>query len=173
VACSLAEVEAAGSDALGAIRRVVGLLRDGDDDSDDAVPATPGFEQLDELVRRFRTRGERPAVHLRVPDGHPVWPPEVTSTLYRIVQEALTNVARHAPGARSVTVVIGRGREAATVEITDDAPRPPARCHRGGYGLLGMRERVEALGGTLHAGACEDAGWSVRATLPVPAVGAR
>ncbi|MEZ0073262.1 sensor histidine kinase [Planotetraspora sp. GP83] len=161
---SLAGIEAAGSDALAAMRRVVGLLRD----ADDAAPATPGPEQLSELVRRFDGHG--PAVRLRLPDGESVWPPEVTSTVYRVVQESLTNIARHAPQARSVTVSVAQDRQAVTVEVVDDAPPVAARHHhRGGYGLAGMRERVEALGGTLCAGPRLEAGWSVVATLPVPA----
>jgi signal transduction histidine kinase len=169
LAGSLADMETAGSDALGAIRRVVGLLRDGDD----AEPAMPGFEQIGELVRRFQDHDDGPAVHLRVSDGEFGWPPEVTSTVYRVVQESLTNIARHAPHARSVTITIAQDHQAVTVEITDDAPVAPARYHRGGYGLVGMRERVQALGGTLHAGPREEAGWSIRATLPVPPVEVR
>lgn len=163
---SLAEIEAAGTDALAAIRRVVGLLRD----ADDAAPAAAGPGRLDELVERFAAAG--PAVHLRLPDGERCWPPEVTNTVYRVVQESLTNVSRHAPHARSVTVTVVQDRRTVTVEVVDDAPAGPARYHhRGGYGLVGMRERVEALGGTLDAGPRPDAGWSVLATLPVPTGG--
>jgi signal transduction histidine kinase len=161
---SMADIEAAGSDALGAIRRVVGLLRR---DGDDVVTATPGFEQLSELVRQFDGGGGSPAVRLRVPPSGPVWPSEVGSTVYRVVQESLTNIARHAPTARSVVVDISQDQQTITVEVTDDAPAAPTRHHRGGYGLVGMRERVEALGGTLRAGPHERAGWSIRATLPL------
>ncbi|GAA4228916.1 signal transduction histidine kinase [Streptosporangium album] len=162
---SLAGIEATGSDALAATRRVVGLLRD----ADDAVPAMPGPEQLSELVKRFHGHG--PAVRLRLPADGSVWPPEVTSTVYRVVQESLTNISRHAPHARSVTVSVAQDRESVTVEVVDDAPPVPARYHhhRGGYGLVGMRERLEALGGTLCAGPRRGAGWPVLATLPVPA----
>ncbi len=164
---SMAGIEAAGSDALGAIRRVVGLLRD---DGDDALPATPGFEQLSELVGQFDGRGGGPVVRLRVPRGEPPWPPEVGSTVYRVVQESLTNIARHAATARSATVDIdiSQDHRTVTVEVTDDAVAP-TRHHHGGYGLVGMRERVEALGGTLRAGPREPAGWSIRATLPLAA----
>ncbi|MFC5750953.1 sensor histidine kinase [Actinomadura rugatobispora] len=159
----LGEIEAAGTDALAAMRRVVGLLRDGDD----AAPASPGPERLGALVERFRKQG--PEVRLSMRDGYAEWPPEVTSTVYRVVREALTNVLRHAPGARSVSVVVEQGPEGVTVEVADDAPAAAARPHhRGGYGLLGMRERVETLGGSLRAGPRPGAGWSVRATLPVP-----
>jgi signal transduction histidine kinase len=158
---SLAGIEAAGSEALAAMRRVVGLLRD----TGDAAPATPGPERLDELVRRFEGRGR--AVRLRLPHGdEDGWAPEVTSTVYRVVQESLTNISRHAPDARTVTVDVARGADGVTVEVTDDAPRGAGVRHRGGYGLVGMRERVEALGGELRAGPRPGGGWSVLATLP-------
>jgi signal transduction histidine kinase len=164
---SLADIEAAGSDALAAMRRVVGLLRDADD-VDDAAPSTPGPERLSDLVERFNGHG--PEVRLRLPDSESVWPPEVTSTVYRVVQESLTNIVRHARHARSVTVSVAQDRQSITVEVVDDAPPVPARYHhRAGYGLVGMRERVEILGGTLRAGPRPGAGWAVHATLPVPA----
>jgi signal transduction histidine kinase len=161
---SLTEIETAGSEALAAMRRVVGLLRD----TDDAAPASPGPEELSTLVERFSRQG--PEVRLTLPDDDTQWPPEVTSTVYRIVQEALTNVLRHARHTRSIDVTVGRDAAAVTVEVADDAPPNSARPHhRGGYGLIGMRERVETLGGSLCAGPRPGAGWSVRATLPVPA----
>jgi signal transduction histidine kinase len=166
VSNSLTEIETAGSEALAAMRRVVGLLRD----TDDAAPASPGPEALSTLVERFSRQG--PKVRLSVPDDDTQWPPEVTSTVYRIVQEALTNVLRHARHARSIDVIVGRDAAAVTVEVADDAPPDSARPrHRGGYGLIGMRERVETLGGSLCAGPRPGAGWSVRATLPIPARG--
>ncbi|MFD0467983.1 sensor histidine kinase [Nonomuraea thailandensis] len=108
---------------------------------------------------------------LRLPDGEPAWPSEVAGTVYRLVQESLTNVSRHAPGASAVTVSVTQATEELVVEVTDDAP-PSHRTHRdrlgGGYGLVGMRERVEALGGTLSAGPRPAGGWTVHATLPLP-----
>ncbi|MDH2425980.1 histidine kinase [Sphaerisporangium sp. TRM90804] len=163
---SLADIEAAGSGALTAMRRVIGLLRE----ADDAVPAAP--ERLGDLVGRFDGHG--PAVRLRSTADESAWPPEVTSTVYRVVQESLTNISRHARHARSVTVSVAQDGQAVTVEVVDDAPQVPARYHhRGGYGLMGMRERLEALGGTLRAGPRPGAGWSVFATLPVPGPGRR
>lgn len=156
---SLTGIEAAGSEALAAMRRVVGLLRD----TEDAAPATAGLEQLDELVNRFRGHG--PQVRLRVPPERGDLPPETTSTVYRIVQESLTNIARHAPTARSVTVAIARDERTVSVEVTDDGQS--RQHHRGGYGLLGIRERVEALDGSLAVGPRTDGGWTVRATLPL------
>lgn len=151
---SLTGIEHAGTEALAAMRRVVGLLRD----TGDVVSAAPGPEPLGDLVGRFAG----PPVRLQAP-GDPAWSPEVASTVYRIVQESLTNVARHAPRARSVAVTVTDGASV-TVEVTDDGPAP-AQYHRRGYGLVGMRERVEALGGTLHAGPRRH-GWSVKAVLP-------
>ncbi|SCK55205.1 MULTISPECIES: sensor histidine kinase [unclassified Streptomyces] len=163
VSRSLAGIEAAGTEAMAAMRRVVGLLRD----TDDAAPASPGPEELSALVERFSRQG--PDVRLSMPDHDTGWPPEVTSTVHRVVQESLTNVLRHARHARSVEVTVGRAPDGVTVEVTDDAPPNPTRPqHRGGYGLIGMRERVEKLGGSLSAGPRPGAGWSVRAALPVP-----
>lgn len=162
---ALAGIETAGSDALDATRRVVGVLRD----TADGPPATSGPESLSDLTARFAGHG--PAVRLRLPAAEPSWPPEITSTVYRVVQESLTNVSRHAPHATAVTVTvtengaIGDGG-CVVVEVADDAPPGQGRPHRGGYGLTGMRERLEALGGTLYAGP-GDAGWRVRATLPI------
>lgn len=163
---SLAGIEVAGSTALTAMRRVVGLLRD----TEDAPPAASCPEDLRELVDRFAAVG--PPVLLDLPDGEPAGPPELASTVYRVVRESLTNVARHAPHAGSVTVHVGHDPRWVTVAVVDDATpsRAPLHHRRGGYGLVGMRERVEALGGTLHVGpATPGPGWSVRATLPVNA----
>ena len=93
----------------------------------------------------------------------------MTTTVYRIVQESLTNASRHAPHARSVTVTVGQDAHGISVEVVDDAPpTPPRYGHRSGYGLIGMRERVQALGGTLRVGPRPGEGWSVLATLPLP-----
>jgi signal transduction histidine kinase len=158
---SLTGIEAAGSEALTSLRRVVGLLRD----ADDASPVAPGPESLSTLVRRFEDRG--PEVRLRLPDDGPAWPTAVTTAVYRVVQESLTNITRHAPQARTVTVDVRRDPDGLTVEVSDDAPHAGARDTGGGYGLIGMRERVVSLGGTLRAGPGPDRGWTVAATLPL------
>lgn len=160
---SLAEIEEAGSEALAAMRRVVGVLRN----TSDAAPTTAGSEDLTALLDRFESR-HGSIVERQVPDELPGRPPEVASTAYRIVQEALTNVSRHAPNARSVGVRITTEDRQLIVEVTDDAPYGATRYHRPGYGLAGMRERVESLGGTLSAGPRDGSGWAVRANLPVP-----
>lgn len=163
---TLTDIEEAGGEALTAMRRVVGLLRDTDDVATTA-PTAPGRHELTELVRRFDGHG--PEVHLRLPADPAPWAPEVATTVHRIVQESLTNIARHAGHARSAVIDIAHGPDGVTVMVTDDAPPGHTRPkHHGGFGLIGMRERVEALGGHLSAGPGRDTGWSVRATLPAP-----
>jgi signal transduction histidine kinase len=168
LADTLAGIESAGNDALGAMRRLVSLLRD----PDDAAGAMRS-QQLADLVGRFAGNGT--AVQLHLPGGdEPPLPPEVATTVYRVVQEALTNVGLHAPGAANVNVTVTAGHYGVTVEVTDDAPAAraaaPWRGLGAGYGLVGMRERVEALGGTFRAGPGPGGGWTVAATLP-PAAG--
>jgi len=110
------------------------------------------------------------AVQLRLPDEQVPWPPEVTSTVYGVVQKSLTNIARHAAHTHSATVSVTQEQEENKVEITDDAmPGPSRHRHGGGFGLIGMRERVEALAGMLRIGPEHGVGWEVVATLPVPA----
>lgn len=163
---ALAGIESAGTEALDSMRRVIGLLRD----ADDAGGVTPGPERLADLVERFAGRVPAVRLHLSERPADPAWPPEVTTTINRVVQEALTNITRHAPDAREVTVSLAHDRRAITVQVTDDAPAgvTPRFPFNGGYGLVGMRERVEALGGALSAGPAAGTGWSVRATLPAP-----
>jgi signal transduction histidine kinase len=162
---ALSSIETAGTETLTAIRQLVGLLRD----PNDGFPVA--HEPISRLVERFAELG--PAVDLRLPAGPSSsgWPPEVASTVYRVVQESLTNIARHAPGARSVVVTVTHDAGQVNVEVTDDSPAAPARhpWPADGYGLAGMRERVEALGGKLRAGPRSGAGWAVRASLPFPA----
>ncbi|WP_427893165.1 sensor histidine kinase [Kribbella sp. GL6] len=155
---SLAGIEAAGADALAAMRRMVGLLR-----SDDVVPGPVRLDELRELVERFEDRG--PAVELQLPATEPSWPPEVMITVCRVVQESLTNVARHAAHATTVTVHVAQLHHTVAVEVIDDA-EPATRHQRAGYGLIGLRERVEALGGTLAAGP-GPTGWAVSASVPL------
>ncbi|MFC5180817.1 sensor histidine kinase [Actinomadura harenae] len=168
---TLTDIESTGAEALAAMRRSVALLRDTGDagDIDDAAPLSSGPESLDDLVHRFGRSG--PTVRLRGPGDDHDWPPEVTGTVYRVVQESLTNVARHAPQAGSVAVTVRRDGDRVGVEVVDDAPHGTRPRGRAGFGLLGMRERVEALGGTLDAGPGDGAGWAVRAVLPVPPSG--
>ena len=92
-------------------------------------------------------------------------PPPVEATAYLIVQESLTNVAKHA-GPATAVVSVRRHDGALEIEVSDDGRRPHAPS--GGHGLKGMRERAELVGGTLEAGPAPAGGWVVRARLPVP-----
>jgi signal transduction histidine kinase len=167
---ALGSIETAGLNTLAAIRQLVGLLRS----PDDTPGVSPVPEPISQLVERFTHHG--PAVDLRLPADPPAadWPPQVTNTVYRVVQEALTNITRHAPTAHSVTVTITHDPGQVAVVVTDDAPTTGHGAdhpfHPGsGYGLVGMRERVEALGGQLRAGPQPSTGWAVHASLPVSA----
>lgn len=154
-AAALAEAERLGQQSLTEVRHAVGLLRDADPS---ARTPLPGAGDLDDLVEGFRRAGAR--VEWRI-DGDPTCLSATSGlTVYRILQEALTNVARHAAGARTrakLTV-----REAAELVVDSDGP---STLLGAGAGLDGMRERAEAVGGSLSAGSTED-GWQVRAVLP-------
>jgi signal transduction histidine kinase len=106
-------------------------------------------------------------VHLVVEGDHTAVPAAVDVSVYRIVQEALTNVLKHAGAARA-EVAIGCADEAVTIEVTDDGTRAPGgRAQAGGHGLVGMRERVAVFGGELRAGPRPGGGFAVRARLPL------
>jgi signal transduction histidine kinase len=152
--------------ALGEVRRMVGLLREGAEDplarsTGDAGDTLPRLADLDRLAGRFQG-STRVDVLVELDE---VEPPDILQhCLYRVAQEALTNVARHAAGGMArLRVTAGRSRLVLTVE--DDGPGGPVVVE--GNGLRGMRERVELLGGTFSAGPHRARGWQVRAELPM------
>ncbi|TCK20086.1 sensor histidine kinase [Pseudonocardia endophytica] len=165
---ALESIEHAGTDALGAMRSMVGVLR-GQQDPDAARTPGPDLGEVDELVRRFDDG--RGAVTLRSDPGltHAVLPAGVAASGYRIVQEALTNVRRHAPRAASVEVDLRMTGDALLVVVRNDGveQRKEPVIVRGGFGLAGMAERVAALGGELRAGPDGPHLWTVSARLPV------
>jgi len=151
---------------LAEIRRMLGVLRDTDDDAGSApayAPA-PGLDDLDRLVREVDGAGVPVTVAY---DGDRVELPRgVDLTAYRIVQEALTNVMKHA-GAAAATVLVRYEPGALALEIVDDGRGVNGRAEgRGGHGLLGMRERVAVYGGTLDAGPKAGGGFRVAVRLP-------
>jgi signal transduction histidine kinase len=157
--------------ALGDLRRLLGVLAAQDDAGDDAgadgVRAPqPGLGRLDDLVEQVRQAGL--AVDLRVEGEATALPAAVDVSAYRIVQEALTNVLRHAGSARA-GVVVRYGSGAVVVQVTDDGERgsSAAPTDPTGRGLVGMRERASLLGGSLEAGPRQGGGFQVLATLPV------
>ncbi len=158
---TLRGIEHTGRQALDEMRRLLGVLREGDDAP--ALAPQPRLARLDELVEHLGRAGL--AVDLRIV-GRPVEvPPGLDVNAYRIVQEALTNVLKHA-GAATASVVVTYEAGTLVLEVTDDG-RGDARNGAGGHGLTGLRERVALFGGELEAGDRPDGGFAVRARLPL------
>ena len=163
------------------MRRLLGVLRsDADADAEDERQPQPGLQQVTSLIEDSRTAA---AGRVRLIVSGPVasLDPGVELTAYRIMQEALTNARRHAPGA-AVDVELRYEQDMLTVRVRDNGPGPgPGGTHAGtatghgagsghgaggGHGLLGMRERAATLGGTLRTGAAPGGGFLVLAELP-------
>ncbi|SEG91559.1 Histidine kinase [Actinacidiphila yanglinensis] len=158
---ALLAIQEAGADAARELRATLSVLRSTEEGD------TSGLAQLESLVARARTAGQ-PVTVTVVGARYPL-PRDLDQAAYRIVQEALTNVSRHAGGA-CATVQLRYAPGELTVQVDDDGDLPGAPSAGQGLGLIGMRERVAALGGRLHAGPREDsAGFRVRAELPVRA----
>ncbi|MDF6045745.1 sensor histidine kinase [Streptomyces sp. JH14] len=165
---NLAGIRQNAVEALTELRHVLGVLRSEDALSQGARHAPqPTLDRLDELLDNVRGAG---LVVTTATTGVPrPLPPSVELSAFRIVQEALSNAMRHAPGAR-VRVETSYGTTGLSVRITNTAPDgPPAPQQSMGHGLLGMRERTAMLGGELAAGATPDGGYEVTAILPVSA----
>jgi len=168
---ALEKIENSGRQALAETRRLLGVLRDTGQESE--LAPQPGVSGLKALVDDVRAAGLPVSL---VVDGDPAGlPAAVDVSVYRIVQEALTNVLKHA-GRANAEVRIGCAKDAVTVEVTDNGAGTPAReAPAGGHGLAGMRERVAVFGGELQAGPCHGGGYAVRARLAlgdrVPPVG--
>ncbi|MEX2194895.1 MAG: sensor histidine kinase [Thermoleophilaceae bacterium] len=160
----LSAVERTAREALAEMRRLLGLLRS-DDDGHSLAPQ-PGMGQLERLVGQVRAAGL--PVELVVQGEPRVLPPGVDLAAYRIVQEALTNVLKHAHAGRAA-VVVRHTRRGLELEITDDGRGPSDTAPVDGHGLVGMRERVALYGGSLDAGPGREGGFTVQATLPVAA----
>jgi signal transduction histidine kinase len=163
---ALAAIRSASREAMAELKATVGVLRDGDRDGDGAPrPPSPGLGQLSGLLELAREGGLR--VESAVAGEPRPLPALVDLTAYRIVQESLTNVGRHA-GAATATVTIRYEPGAVVVQVDDDGPGPAPEPVDGesGYGLVGMAERSAALGGRLEAGPRPGGGFRVRAWLP-------
>nr|BEK67339.1 hypothetical protein KPHV_45660 [Kitasatospora purpeofusca] len=167
---ALVTLESSGRLALREMRQLLNVLRAGDEP--DAAPPSPqpGVEDLDRLVEESRRAGLPTELSVR---GTPQpLPPTLGLTVFRIVQEGLTNARKYAGPARA-TVRIGYRPDGITVEVRDDGAgfaspdTGPAAGERGGYGLIGMRERVALHGGTLRTGPRPEGGFAVLAELPL------
>ena len=163
--------------ALTEMRRLLGVLRE---DARDTGPAghpaqrssaerrpQPGLEQLNELLDEAR-RAAGTGVRLIVSGSPATLDPGVELAAYRIIQEALTNARRHAPGA-AVDVELLYHTDTLRLRVRDDGPGAPAAAPAGGHGLLGMRERAGAVGGRLRTGPADLGGYLVEAVLPAKA----
>ncbi|MFG2000203.1 sensor histidine kinase [Spirillospora sp. NPDC048911] len=154
-----------GRQALDELRQVIGVLRQGEQ----ALPqSSPTLDDLRALVGQSTSAGLR--ADLRVHGEERAIPPAVGRTVYRLIQEGLTNVHKHA-GDADTRIGLLMLPEAVEVEIENAAAEsvPQHGLPSGGNGLVGLRERVLALGGTFEAGPCPNGGYSVRARLPLPA----
>ncbi|MET9468074.1 histidine kinase [Streptomyces sp. NPDC006544] len=191
-------IETAGDEALGSMRRLVKILREGAEDSGTGAGAgagtgpgtgtdsgsgtdpgsgTPvagtapvaGLREIRGLAERFTATG--PPVVLYVEEGLEArLPADVAATAHRIVLEALTNIGKHAATATAVRIGLRTLPAGLEVRIADDGGRPARlseNARGGGYGLVGMAERAEALGGSLTAGPAPEGGWLVTAILPL------
>jgi signal transduction histidine kinase len=163
---ALSSVQSCGRDALIEMRRMIGVLRHGDEEL--AGATSPALSQLDTLVARARAAGL--PVELRIDGQARDLSPGVDLVAFRVVQEALTNVIKHAGPARAlVRVTFTAG--ALELEISDTG-RGPALADGGpdatGQGLVGMRERLVLYGGELQTGRARGGGFKVRARLPLP-----
>ena len=157
-------IRGASTTALTEMRRVIGLLRD-ENAAPERLPQ-PGLDLLEDLVAGARDAGM--TVRTVITGTARPLPAGVDVSAYRIVQEALSNAARHAPGA-AVTVSLGYGERELRIRVADDGAvtGDPGAAVSGGHGLVGMRERVTMLGGTFHAGPAEGGGFAVTAELPI------
>jgi signal transduction histidine kinase len=165
---ALASIEAIGRTAQDELRVVLGLLRDEEPEAASLAPA-PGLVDLKDLVETVRDSGT--PVALRTSGADRSLSPSLELSIYRVVQEALTNVVKHAPGARA-SVDLDVSATAISVEITNEArpaAGPPASEASGGpgHGIVGMRERVGAFGGWLVAEPRPDHGFRVLARIPL------
>jgi signal transduction histidine kinase len=151
---ALTAIKQASHETLQELRRTIGILRT------DGVVAAPGLDGLYDLVTTAKRSGLE--IRAELAETRPL-PPEVDLAAFRIVQEALTNVTRHA-GATAAVVRVRPDHDAVVIEIEDDGTGAPGPA---GTGITGMAERAEALGGTLATGPGPDGGFHVRARLPL------
>jgi signal transduction histidine kinase len=160
---ALLAVERTGRDAVTEMRRLLGFLRSGDEEPSLTEPP-PTLKRLDDLVAEMRLAGLD--VDLRVEGELDDLSAGRTLAAFRILQEAFTNALRHAPGAH-VRAALRRTPAELQIEVVDDGnARSPVSPDGGGYGLVGMRERVALYGGTLEAGPRRKRGFAVVARLP-------
>lgn len=161
----LASIRANALEGLAELRQMLGLLRsNGPGDSTTGTSPQPSLAQLDGLLGNVRAAGLRTTTRIEGAARH--LPPGVELSAYRIIQEALSNVLRHAPGAKA-SIELTYARDALLLRIVNGPAALPAAPSPGaGHGVIGMRERVAMLGGELAVGPTPDGGYEVSAALP-------
>lgn len=168
---ALDAIATAGGDALTSMRRLVTVLR-----AEERADRTPGTSLADlrHLTERFAANGPRVAFEIAQGIDDTTLPPEVMTTLHRVLQEALTNVRKHAPATAWVEAALRRFDGCVMLRVRNygaasDSRGADPRVSRlgGGFGLVGMAERVEALGGRLYAGPSPEGAWEVVAEFPL------
>jgi signal transduction histidine kinase len=168
---ALLAIEDSGRNAMTELRHLLSLLAPDLASSDEVLPPQPGLDLVPELVGGVGAAGL--PVSLSVAGTRRELPPGLDLAAYRVVQEALTNVLKHAPAATTAVRIAYRDDDL-LLEVTDDGDALTARESGGergfGRGLLGLRERVAIYRGSLEAGPQPDGGWRVRATIPLAAL---
>ena len=162
---SVRQVRQQSTAVLDDLRRLVGLLRT----DDDATRSVPSLDAVRELVETRRAGGADVELRTMASNDHsPLGEglgPIAQLALYRIAQESLVNAVTHAPGSAIVVEIDDRLREAVTLSVTNGPGKGPTN-ERGGFGLIGMRERAELPGGSLRCGARAGGGWKVQVKIP-------
>ncbi|MFI5493672.1 sensor histidine kinase [Actinoplanes sp. NPDC051859] len=168
VLLALEQIETAGAETMASMRRMVGVLRDPNAQPDAPLTPLAGVDELSPLLDQFTNSGG-PLARLHVDGSTEGVPVEVSTSAYRVVMEALTNIRRHAQGARVADVWVRRTPDWLLVRVANDGLPPKAGTPREapGYGLVGLQERVRAVGGRITAGPGIDGGWVVDAALPL------
>jgi len=157
----LATISATSRMALGEMRHVLAVLRP---EAEAELSPQPGLEALPELVARLEAGG----LEIRL-DAEPLdLPPGIGLAVYRIVQESLTNVLKHAGAGARASVTIARSGGSARVSVHDDGAGPEAPASSAAHGIVGMRERAALYGGSLRTGARPAGGFEVEAWIPLP-----
>ena len=161
---ALDAIEQTNTAALGDMRRLLAVLRDTDGNDQGRAAPQPSLANLDRLVEQVRGAGL--PVEIEVTGDGSAVPPGVDLSAYRIVQEALTNVIKHAGSGASAQVRVAYSADDLEVTVTDDGTGRGDTTDGGGHGLVGIRERVAVVGGRVEAGPSPDGGYAVWAHLP-------
>lgn len=168
-------IESTSRQALSDVDRMLGILRDPDDPNDaggkaPSLTARPSMSRLGSLVEDLRATGQ--SIDLEISGTPKTLAPSIDLSVYRVVQEALTNVMTHAAGAKA-HIEIGYSEDLLTVTVSNDGSGAEKIADRsgGGRGIVGMRERTALFGGEFEAGRADDGGWRVHPTFPIGPTG--